>query len=101
MNLDSTQRLILAPVIFPALLGFVLGSALQLQQAQLWPWPVYVGLILLALLMWVLAALKSVALVARTAVARPGHAVASAPLSGLVCHAFCQPFGARRLRYRG
>ncbi|MBN9572325.1 DNA internalization-related competence protein ComEC/Rec2 [Alicycliphilus denitrificans] len=33
-----------------ALLGAVLGVALQLQQAQLWPWPAYAGTLALALL---------------------------------------------------
>lgn len=32
------------------MLGAVLGVALQLQQAQLWPWPVYAGTLALALL---------------------------------------------------
>ncbi len=83
MNQDSTQRLISAPLIFPALLGFVLGSALQLQQATLWPRPVYVGLILLALLLWALAALKPVALVARMAVAMLTFALLSFGATGL------------------
>ncbi|MBK7000268.1 MAG: DNA internalization-related competence protein ComEC/Rec2 [Rhodoferax sp.] len=34
--------------MFPALLGFVVGSALQLQQTQLWDWPIYVAFVLLA-----------------------------------------------------
>ncbi|AEG93633.1 DNA internalization-related competence protein-like protein [Ramlibacter tataouinensis TTB310] len=33
----------------PALLGAVLGPALQLQQAALWPWPAYAALAVLAL----------------------------------------------------
>lgn len=38
--------------IGPALAGFVLGTALQLQQAWLWPWWVYAALLLPALLAW-------------------------------------------------
>ncbi len=32
--------------MFPALPGFVIGSALQLQQTQLWDWPIYVAFML-------------------------------------------------------
>ena len=83
MNQDSTQRLISAPLIFPALLGFVLGSALQLQQAALWFGSVYVGSIMLALLLWALAALKSVALVVRMVVAAVAFALLALGVTGL------------------
>lgn len=36
--------------MFPALLGFVVGSALQLQQTQVWDGPIYVTFVLLALM---------------------------------------------------
>src|SRR5665647_1852371 len=52
----------MARLIFPALLGFVLGSALQLQQAVLLPWQFYAGLMLLAVLPGLLAAVKSIAI---------------------------------------
>ena len=35
--------------LWPILAGFVMGCALQLQQALLWAWPVYAGLALAAL----------------------------------------------------
>ncbi len=35
--------------MFPALVGFVVGSALQLRQMQLWDWPIYVAFVLQAL----------------------------------------------------
>ena len=40
-----------ARLLFPALFAWVIGTALQLQQPQLWAWPVYGGLLLLALLL--------------------------------------------------
>ncbi len=39
-------------LIFPALLGFVVGTALQLQQAALWSWTTYLIGLVLALLLW-------------------------------------------------
>jgi competence protein ComEC len=69
MDCAPTHSTSSAHLIFPVLLGFVLGAALQLQQAALLPWPVYVFLILLALLLWALALVKSVAMVARMALA--------------------------------
>lgn len=36
--------------MFPALVGFVVGSALQLQQIQVWNWPIYVAFMLVALM---------------------------------------------------
>ena len=57
---QSPQRL-----IFPALLGFVSGTALQLQQSMLFSWPVYVCLMLLALVLQVWSAKKSAAIYTR------------------------------------
>ena len=45
-------------LIFPALLGFVVGVALQLQQADLYLWPTYTGFVLVALALSALAAPK-------------------------------------------
>ncbi|WP_049765746.1 DNA internalization-related competence protein ComEC/Rec2 [Rhodoferax ferrireducens] len=56
-------------LIFPALLGFVLGTAGQLQQATLWPWQVYGCFMLLALVLFALAATKYVANNSRTILA--------------------------------
>lgn len=46
---------------FAALLGFVVGTALQLQQPALWGWPVYVGLVALAGILYAFAAMKNIA----------------------------------------
>ena len=51
----------LAQLIFSALLGFVVGTALQLQQVALFSWPVYGFFLLLAIVLWALAAAKSLA----------------------------------------
>ena len=48
----------MARLIFAALLGWVAGNALQVQQAQLQPWPVYLGMALLALALWALSLAK-------------------------------------------
>jgi len=51
----------LAQVLFAALLGFVLGTALQLQQAALFPWQAYASIVLLALVAYAFVATKSIA----------------------------------------
>ncbi len=51
----------LAPVLFAALFGFVLGTALQLRQAALFPWPVYASIVLLALAVYAFSATKNIA----------------------------------------
>lgn len=51
----------LAQVLFAALLGFVLGTALQLQQAALFAWQVYALIVLLALVAYAFVASKSIA----------------------------------------
>jgi competence protein ComEC len=55
-NSTSSTYFSQARLIFPALLAWIAGAALQLQQAQLWVWSVYGAGLMLALLM--LAALK-------------------------------------------
>jgi len=47
--------------LLPALLGAVLGPALQLQQPQLWPSGVYVAIVAAASAVWALLATKNVA----------------------------------------
>ena len=79
----NTHSLGSARLIIPALLGFVLGNALQLQQAQLFPWQVYVFLVLLALLLWLAAALESVAMGARMALAALALALLALGSTGL------------------
>jgi len=83
MNLDSTQRFTSERLIFPALLGFVLGSALQLQQAALFPWQTYVFLIMLALLLQALAALKSVEIGGRMTLVALAFALLAVGVTGL------------------
>jgi competence protein ComEC len=52
-----------ARVLFAALLGLVLGTALQLQQADLFVWHAYMAIVLLAPVTYALIAIKNVALV--------------------------------------
>jgi competence protein ComEC len=51
----------LAQVLFAVLLGFVLGTALQLQQSALLDWQVYGSMVLLALVSYALIATKNIA----------------------------------------
>ena len=51
----------MARLIFPVLSGFVVGTALQLQQVALFSWPVYGCFVLLALVFWAVTAIKSIA----------------------------------------
>ena len=52
----------MARLIFPALLGWVAGNAIQVQQAQLQSWLLYLGLVLAALLLWALSLVKKASL---------------------------------------
>ena len=56
-----THRHSLARLISPALLGFLLGTGLQLQQADLSPWSAYVLFIALAFVFIASVAIKSIA----------------------------------------
>ena len=58
-----------ARTLFAALLGCVLGALLQLQQPELWGWQIYTVIALLALVLYTVAAIKSVAIVWRTVLA--------------------------------
>jgi len=51
----------IASTLFPALLAWVLGNALQLQQAQLQSWPVYCAVVLLSPVLYALAITQSAA----------------------------------------
>lgn len=50
-----------ARVLLAALLGLVLGTALQLQQGQLFPWPAYMAIVLAAPVVYALTAIKGIA----------------------------------------
>jgi competence protein ComEC len=62
MHFEPTDRMAGARLIFPALLGFVLGSAWQLQQATLFRPQVYMGFMLLAAVLYALTATRTIAL---------------------------------------
>ena len=49
----------MAWALFPALLGWVVGTAVQLQQSVLWPWLVYGSLVLLAHVTYAWIAIKN------------------------------------------
>jgi len=51
----------LAQVLFAALLGFVLGAGLQLQQAALFSWQAYASIVLLDLVLYAFVATKNIA----------------------------------------
>ena len=61
MHFDLLHRHSRARLIFPALLGFLLGTGVQLQQAVLSGWQVYVCFVLLAPVLYALLALKNIA----------------------------------------
>src|ERR1035437_1647753 len=88
MDKAAIQLPELARLIFPALLGFVLSSALQLQQAVLLPWQFYAGLMLLAALPGLLAATKSIAIVWRMALVALAFGILAFALTGLRASVF-------------
>jgi competence protein ComEC len=59
MPATATYLPTMARLIFPALPGFLAGSALQLQQTVLYAWQVYAGLMLLACLLLFFLAIRS------------------------------------------
>ncbi len=61
MDTEPTQRRGWAALLLPGLLAFVAGTALQLQQAALQPWWVYVLCMLPALVGWTSSAPDSIA----------------------------------------
>ena len=56
-----THRHSLARLISPALLGFLLGTGLQLQQSGLYAWQYYVLFVAIALVLYMFVAIKSIA----------------------------------------
>lgn len=70
-------------MMFPALLGFVVGTAMQLQQSLLAAWPVYASLVLLALVLYALTATKNIANVARLGIAFVAFALLGFGVTGL------------------
>ena len=68
MLLPPIHRLVLAGLTWPALLGVIAGTALQLQQATLSPAWVYACFMLLALVGWAWLATVSIAFFKRTVV---------------------------------
>jgi competence protein ComEC len=77
-----------ARLISPALLGWVGGTALQLQQALLNPWQVDVCLVLLALVLWLPQRSLSLAIRWRIALTGISFCVLALGLTGLRASAF-------------
>lgn len=69
--------------MFPALLGFVAGTAMQLQQSQLSPWLVYASFVLLAPVLYALIATKKIANAARLGMAFVVFALLGFGVTGL------------------
>ncbi|WP_114972110.1 DNA internalization-related competence protein ComEC/Rec2 [Rhodoferax ferrireducens] len=78
----------MARLIFPALLAFVLGTALQLQQASLYSWPVYGCFLLLALVFYALEAIKSVVIHGRIALLTVAFGLFALGVTGLRASVF-------------
>ncbi len=77
-----------ARLIFPALLGWVLGTALQLQQAVLHSWQCDASLLVLALVLWLPMRSLSLAVGWRMALAGISFCVLALGLTGLRASAF-------------
>ena len=75
-------------LIFPLLLGFVVGSALQLQQESLFSATVYACFVLVAFALYALAAIKSIASGWRVGLAALALALLAFGLTGLRASAF-------------
>jgi competence protein ComEC len=58
-----------ARTLFASLMGCVLGTMLQLQQAELWDWRVYASMVLLTPALYAIAAIRSIAIVRRALIA--------------------------------
>jgi competence protein ComEC len=83
MHAAPTHSTARARLIFPALLGFVAGTALQLQQPTLLAWPVYTSFVLLAIVLYALEATKSIAYIYRSALMALALAVLAFGVTGL------------------
>ncbi|NDP64879.1 DNA internalization-related competence protein ComEC/Rec2 [Polaromonas sp.] len=77
-----------ARLIVPALLGFVAGTAWQLQQPGLWVWPVYASFVMLALVLYAFTAIKSIASFYRNALMALAFGVLAFGLTGLRASAY-------------
>ena len=88
MHSSQTHTAVAARFIFPALLGWLLGSAVQLQQAALWARWIDLTLVLLALLVLVLAAVRSLALPLRLTLTLLAFSVFAFAATGLRASAF-------------
>src|SRR5450830_46506 len=83
MHAAPTHSTARARLIFPALLGFVAGTALQLQQPTLLAWPIYASFVLLAPVLYALTATKLVAYIYRSALMALALAVLAFGVTGL------------------
>ncbi len=83
MHTVLTYSPALGRLIFPALLGWVLGTAAQLQQAALDFWPVYACFMLLAPVLYARAASKSIATHWRVVLVALAFGVLAFGLTGL------------------
>lgn len=83
MHAASTHSTARARLIFPALLGFVAGTAWQLQQPSLWAWPFYASFVLLAPVLYALTAIRSIANIYRSALMALALAVLALGVTGL------------------
>ena len=77
------HRAALVRLILPGLLGFVAGTALQLQQVALFATPVYGCFVLLALVLWATTAIKYIAPSGRLALAALALGLLAFGLTGL------------------
>ncbi|MFZ3084469.1 DNA internalization-related competence protein ComEC/Rec2 [Rhodoferax ferrireducens] len=83
MHAAPTHSTTRARLIFPALLGFVTGTAWQLHQPTLLAWPVYASFVLLAPVLYALVATKLVANIYRSALMALALAVLAFGVTGL------------------
>ena len=88
MHSSPTHTPVAARFIFPALLGWLLGSAAQLQQATLWARWIDGTLLLLALLLLALSAIRSLALRVRLVLVLLAFAAAAFAATGLRASAY-------------
>jgi competence protein ComEC len=77
-----------ARLLFAALLGVVVGTALQLQQERLFAWQVYLVIVALALVGYALAAIKNIAIVWRMGLAAAALGLLSFGSTGLRATAY-------------
>ena len=77
-----------ARLLFAALLGVVVGTALQLQQGQLLAWQAYTAIALLALVIYAFTAIKSIAIGWRLGLAAVAMGLLCFGLTGLRATAY-------------